>query len=154
MSWSWAHYSNPNHSTIYKSCVLSQVYLKLQKKDPCSFLRLTGTNMKIHIDPSLAAAAESPRTMWVLTSYPFLTAFISYVFKALTVSLLFNFSSFNSWNAPPPASSWDTVLHEVGNFFDFPGCLGMDSRTTWLIGSMLEHIWILYPNSSRLPTCR
>ncbi|XP_067942121.1 CLK4-associating serine/arginine rich protein-like [Watersipora subatra] len=38
-------------------------YYELCKKDPCSFLRLQGSSMRIHIDPTVVAAAEGPRSM-------------------------------------------------------------------------------------------
>lgn len=59
-------------STVYRApfdiiIVLSthQCLLVFQKADPTQFLQLHGRQCKIHIDPGIAIAANSPATMWV-----------------------------------------------------------------------------------------
>ncbi len=43
--------------------ILDRVSLSLQKLDPNQFLQVHGRPCKIHLDPAVAAAADSPATM-------------------------------------------------------------------------------------------
>lgn len=43
---------------------LGLVIKSFQKGDPAQFLQLHGRPMKIHVDPAVAAVADSPATMY------------------------------------------------------------------------------------------
>jgi arginine/serine-rich splicing factor 16 len=40
-----------------------------QKGDPSQFLQVHGRQQKIHIDPMIAAAADSPATMYIILHF-------------------------------------------------------------------------------------
>ncbi|MEQ2207722.1 hypothetical protein XENOCAPTIV_017512 [Xenoophorus captivus] len=44
-------------------CVHLALLLSRQKKDPAQFLQVHGRSYKIHLDPAVALAAESPANM-------------------------------------------------------------------------------------------
>lgn len=46
--------------------IILYVYLQLQKADPTQFIQIYGRRCKIHLDPAIAAAGESPAIMQVI----------------------------------------------------------------------------------------
>lgn len=56
----WTVYKNKLHNVLYFTLCLS---LSQQKKDPAQFLQVHGRAYKIHLDPAVALAAESPINM-------------------------------------------------------------------------------------------
>ena len=48
-----------------KHSVLHEAETPLQKLDPTQFIRLNGRSMQVHLEHSVALAAESPGSMYV-----------------------------------------------------------------------------------------
>lgn len=44
----------------------TQSYVSFQKADPTQFMQIHGRKCKIHLDPVIAAAGESPAVMQVI----------------------------------------------------------------------------------------
>ncbi|MEQ2161737.1 hypothetical protein GOODEAATRI_012586 [Goodea atripinnis] len=51
------------YEKIAVCCVHLALLLSRQKKDPAQFLQVHGRSYKIHLDPAVALAAESPANM-------------------------------------------------------------------------------------------